>query len=141
MNAHLILWPLLAQITLTLGLYVLLARRKRADLRSGTLDRQSTALDSKAWPENTVKVSNNIANQFESPILFYVLCLSFFVLNAVSLPVLALAWLFILLRCVHAYIHTGSNYVPRRMKVFILGTGVLLVMTALLAYQLALLSL
>lgn len=137
MNAQLIFWPLLAQIGLTLGLYILLASRKTAALRAGKLDRQAAALDSKAWPEAVVKVSNNLANQFESPILFYVLCLALFALNKVSALTLGLAWLFFALRCVHVFVHIGSNHVPRSMKVFILGCAVLVAMSVSLGIALS----
>jgi hypothetical protein len=39
-----------------------------------------------------------------------------------------LAWLFVLARLAHAYIHTSSNYVPTRARVFFLGALILIVM-------------
>ena len=137
MNAALIFWPVLAQIALTLAIYIVLARRKAGAVKSRAVNMREAALDNRAWPESVVKVSNNLANQFESPVLFYALCLMLHAIDGVSLPALLLAWLYVALRVVHAGIHIGSNQLPRRMPVFVLGTGVLLALLGLSAWQLA----
>ncbi|MDQ7048323.1 MAG: hypothetical protein Q9M92_01810 [Enterobacterales bacterium] len=77
MNASSILLPVLIQIALTLVVFLMLGMRKTAAIKAGGVDRKKTALDNSAWPEPVVKVSNNIANQFQTPILFYVLCVLF----------------------------------------------------------------
>src|SRR5690554_7652837 len=77
--------------------------------RDKAVDRQQVALDNRLWPEDTVKVSNNIANQFEAPVLFYALCLAFLGLNAVSAVALFLASLFVLSRYLHAWVHTDRK--------------------------------
>lgn len=137
MNAALIFWPVLAQIALTLAMYIVLARRKAGAVKSRAVNMREAALDNRAWPESVVKVSNNLANQFESPVLFYALCLMLHAIDGVSLPALLLAWLYVALRVVHAGIHIGSNQLSRRMPVFVLGTGVLLALLGLSAWQLA----
>ena len=137
MNAALIFWPVLAQIALTLAIYIVLARRKAGAVKSRAVNMREAALDNRAWPESVVKVSNNLANQFESPVLFYALCLMLHAIDGVSLPALLLAWLYVALRVVHAGIHIGSNQLSRRMPVFVLGTGVLLALLGLSVWQLA----
>lgn len=129
--------PVLAQVFLTLAMYVLLAVRKGRALKEGAVDLRAAALDNKAWPEDVVKVSNNIANQFESPILFYVLCLVFYGIG-VDLLVLTLAWVYALSRYVHAYAHVGRNYVPVRLRIFQVGFAILLAMLVLAAWRLIL---
>lgn len=137
MNTTLIFWPVLAQIALTLSIYTILARRKAGALKARAVDLKEATLDNRAWPESVVKVSNNLANQFETPVLFYALCLMLHAIDGVSLPALLLAWLYVALRVVHAGIHIGSNQLSRRMPVFVLGTGVLLALLGLSAWQLA----
>ncbi len=136
MASTLILGPVLAQVGLTLAVFVLLLLRKSVAVKSGQVDRQKVALDNKSWPDQVVQASNNIANQFETPILFYVLCLSALALNAVSGWLIVLAWGYVLSRCVHCYIHVSSNYVPLRMKVFAVGVLILFFMVAYLAWYL-----
>jgi hypothetical protein len=137
MNSSDILWPVLAQILLTLIMFILLGVRKAKAVKAGDVDRQKAALNNGVWPEYVVKVSNNIANQFEVPVLFYVLCLVLFSLNAVGVVAVGLAWLFALSRYAHAYVHIGSNYVPMRLRLFLVGCLALIVMTILAAWELA----
>ncbi len=134
MKATLIFLPMLAQLFLTLCLFILLLRRKKAAVAAGNVDLKKTAIDNQQWPDDVRLVSNNIANQFEVPTLFYVLCLTFAALDAVSNLVMGLAPLFAISRYVHAYVHVTSNYVPVRMKVFSVGVSALFVMTGLAAY-------
>lgn len=137
MNAALIFWPVLAQIALTLSIYVVLARRKAGAIKARTVNMKEAALDNRAWPESVLKVSNNLANQFEAPVLFYALCLTLYATDGVGLAALLLAWLYVGLRVVHSFIHIGSNYVPRRLQVFVLSVGVLLALLVVSAWQLA----
>jgi len=128
MNFSNILFPVLIQISLTLVVFIVLLVRKVKAIKAGGVDRKKTALDNSAWPENVVKVSNNIANQFQTPVLFYVLCILFQITNTVTAPVLMLAWVFTISRLIHAYIHIGSNFVPARFIMFILGVLCLIAM-------------
>jgi hypothetical protein len=137
MNARLILWPVMAQILLTWIMFIILGLRKSNDLKKGLIDKSKTALDNKAWSDNVIKVSNNIANQFQTPILFYVLSLISISLNIVTTTTLVLAWIYVISRYLHAYVHIGSNYVPHRMNIFLIGCIALIAMTVSCFWQLA----
>lgn len=123
-----IFWPMLAQITLTAIIFFILASRKASAMKAGEADRQKAALDNKAWNESVVKASNNIDNQFQTPVLFYALCFVIYELQAVTIFTLSLAWAYAVSRYVHAYIHIGSNYVPNRLRLFLFGFVMLLLM-------------
>jgi len=137
MNSSYIFWPVLAQFLLTLIVFTILGVRKARAVKAGEVNRKQAALNNREWPDHVVKVSNNIANQFEFPVLFYVLCMVLYNINAVGMVVIVLAWLFTLSRFAHAYVHIGSNYVPMRMRLFLVGCLVLLVMLMLVAWELA----
>ncbi|WP_039990202.1 MAPEG family protein [Paraglaciecola arctica] len=137
MNSNHILWPVLAQIFLTLIMFITLGVRKAKAVKASAVNRQQAALNNRVWPEDVVKVSNNIANQFEAPVLFYVLCLVLYSINAADMVAIGLAWLFALSRFAHAYVHIGSNYVPMRLRLFLLGCFVLIAMLILAAWKLA----
>lgn len=128
MNPNLIFWPVLAQITLTFVVFTRLGVEKSRAMKSGGVDMNKTALDNDAWPDNVLKVSNNLRNQFQLPVLFFTLCLVFFSLDAITTVVLSLAWAFVISRIIHAWIHMGSNYVPARFRVFLFGIVMLIVM-------------
>jgi hypothetical protein len=136
MKAQLILWPVLAQILLVLLMYILLGYRKAKAVQTGGVNLKATALDNKAWPDAVLKVSNNIDNQFEIPIVFFVLCLLFHSIGQVDVLVLALSWAYVISRYVHAYVHVGSNYVPLRLRIFSVGCLILLSMTLIAVWKL-----
>ena len=131
-----ILWPVLGQVLLTVGVYVLLAVRKMRAVKDGKVDRKAAALDNRAWPAEVVKVSNNLANQFEAPVLFYALCFALLALDGGGGIALVLAWLFVASRLVHTTVHVGSNFVPHRFGLFVLGVLILLAMTLVAAWHL-----
>jgi len=135
MNNDLIFLPVLAHICLILGVYIYMGVVKKRAIKEGVVDRQKASLDPKAWPEYVVKVSNNLANQFESPTLFYVLTILYYLTNNVSTILIAIMSLYVLSRYLHAYIHVTSNYVPLRFQFFRVGVLILLGLTFWLAFK------
>jgi len=129
MPNNMILLPVLAQVLLTIIVYGTLVLAKAKAMKGGLVDLDRRALHDDAWPENVMKINNNIRNQFEVPVLFYVLTILLWRLNQTGVLAQSLAWLFVISRFVHAYIHTGSNYVPLRRNVFMFGCVVVLAMT------------
>jgi hypothetical protein len=128
MNSNLIFLPVLTQIAITIVAFMLLGVRKAKAIKKDQVDMTKTSLDNDAWPDYVLQVSNNMRNQFQVPVLFYVLCFVFYSINAVTTTVLYLAWAFVISRIVHAYIHMGSNYVPARFRVFTIGFVIILIM-------------
>jgi hypothetical protein len=129
---------MLLQIILPNIALLVLAKRKMADRKTGDFDPKKTALDNTAWSEGVVKVSNNLANQFQMPVLFYALCLMAYVLDAVSGFLLGLAWFFVVTRYAHAFVHMGSNYIPHRFPLFLIGVVALWAMIGNLGWVLSL---
>ena len=138
MSSRMILLPLVAQVLLTVAVYLRLNVAKRAAVRRGEVDEARRALDEDAWPDSVRKINNNIRNQFEVPVLFYVLVLTLVALNATDVPAVVCAWLFVLSRIFHAYVHTGSNYVPLRRKAFMVGCAMVLTLAAIAVHALIL---
>ena len=118
MTGQTIFIPVLVQVLLTMVCYIGLTVAKAKAIKNNEVDDARRGLYDDAWPESVIKFNNNIRNQFEVPVLFYVLCFVMWAAQSVTMVALVIAWLFVLSRVVHAYIHTGSNYVPMRRKVF-----------------------
>jgi hypothetical protein len=135
-NGRLILFPVLAQVLLTLVVYVRLNAAKIGARRRGEVDLQRRALHDDAWPDSIIKINNNIRNQFELPVLFYVLAFALLALDAVTGFVLAIATLFVLSRIVHAWVHLGSNHVPARRRAFLFGCAMVLLLAVTVACDL-----
>lgn len=130
-----ILLPVFVQILLTFVLMVWMAFSRVGALKRKELHIRDIALGQQAWPERPTQISNAFHNQLQLPVLFYVLVAFVMITNTVTMPLVVLAWLFVATRLVHAYIHTGSNYVPWRAYVFFLNGTILMIMWAVFAVQ------
>ena len=131
MTAELIFIPVLIQVALTLVVYIALGQAKEVALKQAKVDTARRGMHDDAWPESVQKINNNIRNQFETPILFYVLVILLWLLGAANLLAQLVAFAYALSRVVHAYVHTGTNYIPLRKRLFQIGVVLLFVLTAL----------
>ncbi|MEZ5806841.1 MAG: MAPEG family protein [Zhengella sp.] len=111
---------MLAQVALVYGVYMLISRRRIAAVRAGNAE-PSQFRENRDEPAESLFVRNNLANQYELPVLFYACCLSLYATGGVEPVPLVLAWLFAASRYVHAWIHVTTNRIRHRRPVFILG--------------------
>lgn len=123
--------PVLLQVGLTLFMYIRLVVLKTRASKAGQVNEARRALYDDAWPEPVIQVNNNIRNQFETPVLFYVLVGCLWSLQAADAYAITTAGVYALSRWLHAYVHTGSNVVPVRRRVFTFGVAMLVVLAGL----------
>lgn len=121
-----LIYPMLVQIVLTLAVLILTARARIRVLRNREVRVADIAVRGEAWPEPVRVLTNNYANQFETPVLFYALILAAMIVGADGPLMVALAWLFVATRLVHSLIHLNGNNVSRRFQVFVVGVAILL---------------
>jgi hypothetical protein len=76
----------------------------------------------------TAQVGNSFSNQFELPLLFYLLAVLAVMTRLTDVVLVALAWAFVLARCAHVYVHTTSNELRARGSVYGVGALILLAM-------------
>ena len=131
-----ILYPVFAQIILTFALLMAMGWARRKAMLTQGVRYGDIAIDSARWPEDARKVANSYSNQFELPLIFYVLCLVALITGKADLLMVVLAWAFVATRVVHALIHTGPNKVPLRAGIFAVGMLILVIMTAILLLRL-----
>lgn len=129
MENSMIFLPVLVQILLTLYVFIALGRAKTQAAKAGRVDEERRGLYADAWPEGVLKINNNIRNQFELPVLFYVLVIVLWALNSAGWFAQIVAWFFVASRVVHVYIHTGANVVAVRRRVFTFGVFMVLILT------------
>lgn len=120
MNQTAIFWPMLLQVALVFAVYVLISRRRVAAIKAGNA-KPGQFRENQIEPPESMFVRNNLANQFELPVLFYAACLSLFVTGGVTAITLVLAWFFALSRIAHAWVHITSNRLRYRRPIFTLG--------------------
>ncbi len=128
--------PVIFQVFLTLFVYLRLLQVKKRAAAAGQVDRTRIALRDDAWPDYVVQVNNNIRNQFELPVLFYVLAILLWSLDSVHGVAVAAATVFVLSRIVHAGIHLSINAVPPRRHTFTVGWVAVLVLAVLVLWEL-----
>ena len=114
MTIQMILAPLFVQVLLTfvIGFWM-------AGLRTGALTRREVKprdidLRQPNWPPRATQVANCFQNQFELPVLFYVLTILAIMTRHADFLFVVLAWMFVLTRVVHAYVHVTSNNLRMR---------------------------
>lgn len=128
MSIQAILLPLFVEVALTLGLLLWLAFARRNDIVSGTVHPAKIALREPNWPVRTQQVAYSFSNQFELPVLFYVLTILEIITRHADFIFVVLAWIFVAMRLAQAYVHTTSNRVMRRGTLYAVGALVLIAM-------------
>jgi hypothetical protein len=118
MSLPAVLAPLFVQVILTFVVLFWTARLRTSELGSGAVRPDEVALREPRWSKRTVQVGNSLANQFELPLLFYVLTILEWVTRHAGIVFVVLAWLFVLFRLAHVYVHVTSNDVRVRGPLF-----------------------
>lgn len=131
MNPDLIFIPILIQVLLTFFVFIRLGQVKERAVKSCDVDQNRRALHDDAWPDYVLKVNNNIRNQFETPVLFYVLVISLWQLGAATAIAQLAALAYALLRVAHASVHLGNNVVQMRKRLFQASIVALMVLCGL----------
>jgi hypothetical protein len=114
MSVQAILLPLFVQVILTFVIWAWMARLRTRDFGAGVVREEDVALREPNWPKHTMQVTNAFANQLELPVLFYVLTILALVTHLAGVVFVVLAWIFVIFRLLHAYIHVTSNNVRVR---------------------------
>lgn len=135
MSLQAVLLPLFVEVFLTFGLLVWLAVLRDRSLRSGDVRFRDIALREPNWPPRALQAAYSFSNQFELPVLFYVLTVLVIVTRHADLMFIILAWVFVLTRLLQAYEHTTTNNVRRRGLVYGAGAVVLFVMWGVFAVR------
>jgi hypothetical protein len=139
MSVQMVLLPVFVQIGLTFALLLWMAGVRRQTLVSGETKIKNIALGQPNWPVRATQIGNCFKNQFEIPVLFYVLiALALPVRHADSVIVL-LSWVFVITRFVHAGIFVSSNDLGQRSIAWFAGVLVLLAMWVYFALKILLL--
>jgi len=128
MPVQAILAPLFVQVALTFALLVWMGAARIAAVRHGETRVRDIALGQSNWPPRIQQISNCYHNQFQLPMLFYVLVVLAYILHKADYLFIIMAWVFVALRIVHAAIHTTSNHVGHRLRAFAAGAIILLLM-------------
>jgi hypothetical protein len=112
-----ILWPMLAHIGWVSMLYVWLTVARQRAVRSGQIESSCFVLG-RDEPLEVARITRNLANQFELPLIFYALVVLLIALGQVALFDVVAAWVFVAGRVAHTLVQTLTDNVPLRGQVF-----------------------
>ena len=120
--------PVFVQVLLTFVVIIWVGRTRRQSLRDSrtSLNKREVALGQHQWSDAATQAAANFRNQFEMPVLFYVGVAFALILRKTDYIRVTLAWIFVLTRLVHAFIHLGPNVVKWRGVAYIIGVVVLM---------------
>jgi hypothetical protein len=128
-----ILWPMLAHVGLIVILYAWLTVVRVSAVRSGEAT-YSCYVFGRDEPPHITRISRNLSNQFELPVIFYAMVVLLIATDEVNLLDVIAAWVFILGRVIHTLVQTRTDNVPLRGNVFVINFVAVLVLVGHVAY-------
>src|SRR6516164_6955377 len=133
MTVQEVLLPLFLEVILTFALLFWLAPLRGHDFSSGATRPEDVALREPNWSKRSLQVGYSYSNQFELPVLFYVLTILAWMTRHADVVFVVLAWIFVIFRYLHlrardqqtcalAFSATPSNLSKPRTCVDFMGT-------------------
>jgi hypothetical protein len=139
MSVQMALLPVFVLVGLAFALLLWMAGARRQALVGGGTKIRDIALGQPNWPTRATQIGNCFANQFELPLLFYILIALGLPLRHADLFIVLMSWVFVVTRFVHAGIFVTSNDLGRRSIAWFAGAVVLLAMWIYFALKILLL--
>jgi hypothetical protein len=124
-----LLWPMLAQIAWTCMLYVWLTIARALAVRRGEVEYSIFALG-REEPPKIARITRNLGNQFELPVIFYAAIVLLVTLGQGTFIDAVAGWTFVAGRIMHTLVQTLTDDVPLRGRVFMINFVALLVLVA-----------
>jgi len=134
------IYPVIALVFLTFGIMVLMVKRRFKAIRSGEIPpvyfKDYQQRESFLIPEKVQLATRHYGNLFELPVLFYALIPLLILTDKTDGLTLFFSWAFVISRYVHAIIHVTNNKLFWRMRAFVIGSFILLLLWARFTFQL-----
>lgn len=127
MEKELILYPMFLMVLLTAYISIRLGReRVQAIKEDGLTPGYFYYNKGGKPPKYLLRTEQHYVNLFELPVLFYTAILTAYSTLTVDWISLSLAWLFVISRYLHTYIHVQLNKLMPRRRIFMFGAAVLI---------------
>ena len=139
MSIQMVLLPVFVLVGLTFALLLGMAASRNRAFKAGETSYKDVARGEAKWPARTAQVGDCYSNQFEIPVLFYVLIALALPLRHADLFIVLMSWVFVVTRFFHAGIFVTSNNVRQRGLAWFAGVLVLLAMWIYFALKILLL--
>jgi hypothetical protein len=139
MSVQMVLLPVFVLVGLTFALLLWMAGARRQALVGGETKIRDIALGQPNWPIRATQIGNCFKNQFELPLLFYILIALALPLRHADLFIVLMSWVFVVTRFVHAGIFVTSNDLNQRSLAWFASVLVLFAMWIYFALRILLL--
>ena len=123
-----VLLPLFVEVLLTFGVMFGMMYHRTSALQRRETHFRDIALREPNWPVRAQQFAFSFSNQFELPVLFYVLTILSIITHHADLVFVVLAWIFVIFRVLQAFVHVTSNNVRFRGLYYFGGALALFVM-------------
>ncbi len=125
-----ILWPTFALVALIFVVWLTLFFQRGGHIRRHppTPENFATTESATRYFQPVELASNNFSNLFEIPVLYFALVPLLLITHHAGHIQVILAWVFVILRVLHSYVHIVVRNPKIRMPVYALGVAVLLAM-------------
>jgi len=128
MSIRFVLMPLFVEVLLTFGVMFGMMYFRTSSLQRGETRFADIALREPNWPVRATQFGYAFANQFELPVLFYVLTILEIITHSADLLFILLAWVFVAMRVLQSVVHVTNNNVRVRGAFYGVGALVLFIM-------------
>jgi hypothetical protein len=139
MSVQMVLLPVFVLVGLTFVLLIGMVGVRRGALVGGQTKIRDIALGQPNWPTRAIQIGNCYRNQFELPLLFYILIALALPLRHADLFIVLMSWVFVVTRFAHAGVFVTSNDLGRRSMAWLAGVLVLFAMWIYFALKILLL--
>lgn len=132
---HLLIYPMFAMFLLSALVLIKMFRTRVQAVQSGQVKMSYFKIyNQEVSSDEMIQASRHFTNLFEAPVLFYVVCLLGLLFSEGTI-FLILAWIYVISRYAHAYIHIGPNKIMWRMSAYAMSWLVLAAMWLLLVFH------
>ena len=128
MSVQMVLLPVFVLVGLTFFLLLWMAVGRGQALKGRETSLKDVAQGQAKWPTRVAQIGDCYSNQFEIPVLFYVLIALALPLRHADFFIVLMSWVFVVTRFAHAGIFVTSNNVQTRSLAWFAGVLVLLAM-------------
>jgi hypothetical protein len=138
MTVQMVLLPVFVLVGLTFFLLFGMTVGRGRAISGGAVKPRDVTSRQPNWPARVAQLGDCFSNQFELPVLFYVLIAIALPIRHADLIIVMLSWVFVVTRFAHAGIFVTSNDLRTRSLAWFAGALVLLAMWVYFALKLLL---
>ena len=128
LKAALAIFIIMAQVLLAVWCYMQLSKNRMKAAKSGEVAPEIYIATGDSEPEYLRVYTRLVANQFEMPVIFYVIMLTGLAVAITSWITIILGIAYVIFRILHAKEMAGEHVVMRRRRLFIRSSQILLLM-------------